>query len=321
MRHGAIGNSRDQVWYRVNGLSAFALIYVSIETLIDLIGAKVVLPGIFPDMTAARLDARYGDGLLLFSVVVALIVALISQRKVIFGSAQADEGRVQWLTVRRINLLVLVISLTLLFAAQLVATAAQSGLGALISSTNLHSPGQAGDTSDPSTSAIMLFYAFLFGPLAEEVVFRGVIMNGLRPYGKIFAIVTSALLFGFMHGSLVQGLFGFLTGLVLGYVAMEYGLVWSLVLHIFNNGVYSGLLPRVMQSVPEGVRIGVGVAILVVLLAGVIGMVAKVRPLVGYCRRNRVPKGIYASWLAPWCLIFLILCLGMAVGELIPGWL
>lgn len=319
MRHGAIGNSRDKVWYRVNGLSAFALIYVSIETLIGLIGAKVVLPRVFPGMTAAQLDARYGDGLLFFSVVVALIVALISQRRVIFGSAQAGEDRVQWLTGRRMGLLVLVISLTLFFAAQLVAMAAQAGLGALLSSTGLRMPGQAGDTSDPATSAIMLFYAFLFGPLAEEVVFRGVIMNGLRPYGKVFAIVTSALLFGFMHGSLVQGLFGFMTGLVQGYVAMEYGLVWSLVLHIFNNGVYSGILPRVMQSVPDEVRIGVGVVILVVLLAGVIGMVVKARTLVGYCRRNRAPKGIYASWLAPWFLIFLIVCLGMAVAELVPG--
>lgn len=145
-------------------------------------------------------------------------------------------------------------------------------------------------------------------------------MNGLRRFGRVFAIITSALLFGCMHGSFVQGLFGFLTGLILGYVAMEYGLVWSLVLHIFNNGIYSGILPRVMESVPAEIRIGVGVVILMVLLAGVIGMVVKARSLVEYCKGNRAPKGVYASWLAPWFLIFLVVCLVMAVVELIPGW-
>ena len=320
MRHGNTNGKSGQVWSRVNGLSAFALVYLAIETLIGLVGAKLVLPRMFPDMSASQLDARYGDGLLFLSVVVALVVALISQWRVIFDAEGAGDDRVQWLTGRRITLMALIISLTLFFLAQLVATAASAGMGSLVSSVGLRMPGQAGDTSDPSTSAIMLFYAFIFGPLAEEVVFRGVIMNGLRRFGRVFAIITSALLFGCMHGSFVQGLFGFLTGLVLGYVAMEYGLVWSLVLHIFNNGIYSGLLPRVMESVPAEIRIGVGVVILMVLLAGVIGMVVKARSLVEYCKSNRAHKGVYASWLTPWFLIFLAVCLVMAVVELIPGW-
>lgn len=308
-----------QVWHRVNGLSAFALIYLSIETLISFIGSKFVLPWVFPGLSSSQLDARYGDSLTFFAVLVAFLFAVISQRKAIFGFQTSDEEKVQWLTGCKPGVFVLVIALTLCFLAQLVALAAQTGLEGLVAAGGLQMPRQGGDTSDPNTSVIMLFYAFLFGPLAEEVVFRGVFMNGLRPYGRVFAIISSAFLFGWMHGSLAQGLFGFLTGLVLGYVAMEYGLVWSLFLHIFNNGVYTGILPRIMQDVPEVVRIGVGAFIMIVLLAGLIGLVLKIKPLVHYCRNNKAPRGIYASWLSPWFLVFVLLCLGMALAELIPA--
>ena len=40
----------------------------------------------------------------------------------------------------------------------------------------------------------------------------------------------------------VQGTFAFLFGLILGFVAMEYSLVWSIALHIFNNAILSGAI-------------------------------------------------------------------------------
>ena len=45
----------------------------------------------------------------------------------------------------------------------------------------------------------LFLYTALVGPVAEEVVFRGFIMDRRLPYGKGFAIVLSAVLFGVMH--------------------------------------------------------------------------------------------------------------------------
>lgn len=87
-----------------------------------------------------------------------------------------------------------------------------------------------------------LLFAGIIGPVVEEIVYRGFVMRRLEPHGKAFAIVTSAILFGLMHGNPIQLISAGLGGLVLGYAAMRYGILWSILLHIFNNLVLVDLL-------------------------------------------------------------------------------
>lgn len=91
----------------------------------------------------------------------------------------------------------------------------------------------------------MFLYMGLFAPIAEEILFRGVVMRGLRPFGKRFAVVASALLFGLFHGNIVQSPYAFAVGLVLGYTAMEYNILWAMVLHMVNNLVLGDLILRI----------------------------------------------------------------------------
>lgn len=115
-------------------------------------------------------------------------------------------------------------------------------LGFSMFGTTLQSP-TSDNISEASTNIWMWLYVGLAAPVAEELVFRGVLMRGLKPLGRNFAIVTSALMFGLFHDDVVQGLFAFGCGLLFGFVAMEYSLVWSIVLHVFNNAVLGGVLP------------------------------------------------------------------------------
>lgn len=63
----------------------------------------------------------------------------------------------------------------------------------------------------------LLLYA-VAAPLAEEVLFRGIIYNSLRLAVKPgLAAVTAAVFFGIYHGNFVQGLYGFLMGLLMIY--------------------------------------------------------------------------------------------------------
>lgn len=114
-------------------------------------------------------------------------------------------------------------------------------LGFSMFGTTLQSP-TSDNISEASTNIWMWLYVGLAAPVAEELVFRGVLMRGLKPLGRNFAIVTSALMFGLFHDDVVQGLFAFGCGLLFGFVAMEYSLVWSIVLHVFNNAVLGGVL-------------------------------------------------------------------------------
>ena len=70
--------------------------------------------------------------------------------------------------------------------------------------------------------------------LSEELLFRGVILTGLRPLGRGGAIVVSALLFTVMHGLLLPNYF--VAGLVLGLAAMATrSILVPISIHLFHN--------------------------------------------------------------------------------------
>ena len=96
----------------------------------------------------------------------------------------------------------------------------------------------------------MFLYACILAPVTEEILFRGVVLRKLIPYGKRFAILCSAVTFGLFHGNLVQAPFAFLVGLVLGYVAAEYNICWAMLLHMVNNLVMADMLSRLTSSLP-----------------------------------------------------------------------
>ncbi len=75
--------------------------------------------------------------------------------------------------------------------------------------------------------------------LVEEFALRGAVMGALRKYGDGFAIVTSALLFGLMHGNLVQIPFAFVLGLFFGYAVIKTGSIWTAVIIHFLNNLFS----------------------------------------------------------------------------------
>ena len=79
--------------------------------------------------------------------------------------------------------------------------------------------------------AVAVFPAFL-----EEFFFRGVILGSLVKFGKPFAIFTSAVIFGLIHGNLIQIPFAFLVGLVLAFAVLESGSLWAgILIHFINN--------------------------------------------------------------------------------------
>lgn len=105
--------------------------------------------------------------------------------------------------------------------------------------------------SGDSNTFSMFLYSAILAPLSEEILFRGYVLRSLRPYGKRFAIFGSALLFALFHGNLLQAPYAFLAGLVLGYAAAEYSILWSVLLHMFNNLVMADFMTRLLDLLPE----------------------------------------------------------------------
>lgn len=93
-------------------------------------------------------------------------------------------------------------------------------------------------------SLLMVLYAVILGPVAEELLFRGVTFHYMKKVTRRFwlANVLQALMFGIMHLNLVQGVYAFLLGMVLGWVYQKFqSLYASIWLHICINGMGSVL--------------------------------------------------------------------------------
>lgn len=96
---------------------------------------------------------------------------------------------------------------------------------------------------------LIYLYICLLGPIMEELIFRGVLLDGLRKYGNTFGIIMSAVLFGLMHQNFSQCLPAVCMGLVWAYIAVKYNsLVPSMILHIINNSMSAVLMVLIQNS-------------------------------------------------------------------------
>ncbi len=131
--------------------------------------------------------------------------------------------------------------------------------------------------------------------LLEELLFRGVVLQGLRPAGDRVALVFSALMFGLMHGNMAQAPFAFVLGMVFGYITLKTGnILWTMGLHAANNALTVMMEYWLFDmSVKESNKFFI-LFFAVETLLGVIGMAVLMMR-----RRSRVPSvgDRVSSWL------------------------
>lgn len=150
-----------------------------------------------------------------------------------------------------------------------------------------------------STTISMMLYAGFIGPFAEEFIYRGYTMRSLENTGagKGYALIISSLLFGIMHANPTQSVFAFFAGMVFGYTAMEYGIIWSILLHIANNFLFGDVMVFICNHIPEkmGDIISWGIFI-IMFVAGVIVLIVKRKQAKAYISENYRTEGKYYKW-------------------------
>ncbi len=113
--------------------------------------------------------------------------------------------------------------------------------------------------------------------LLEELLFRGCVLRVLRPYGDWFAITVSAILFGLMHGNIIQIPFALVVGFALGWLYVACENIWIPIAVHFANNALSVSMEYAMLQLNEsqqnvfavliyGLVIAVGVGALIVML-------------------------------------------------------
>lgn len=85
-------------------------------------------------------------------------------------------------------------------------------------------------------------------PIAEELVFRKLLIDRAVRYGEGTAVLLSGLLFGLFHGNLSQFAYAFTLGLFLGFIYVKTGKVrYSIILHMLINFIGSVLSTGVLS--------------------------------------------------------------------------
>lgn len=95
-----------------------------------------------------------------------------------------------------------------------------------------------------SSSDIWVTFLFvgIIGPILEELFFRKLLIDRMRPYGEVPAILISAAFFGMFHMNFSQFLYAFGIGLVLGFLYYRTGnFVITTALHALFNIVMSAI--------------------------------------------------------------------------------
>lgn len=84
---------------------------------------------------------------------------------------------------------------------------------------------------------IGLFLYGIVSPLAEEIVFRGILYNRMKKtFSTALSLVLSALLFGLYHGNTVQAAYGFLMGMLIAYTYEKCGgFLYAFLFHAAAN--------------------------------------------------------------------------------------
>lgn len=83
----------------------------------------------------------------------------------------------------------------------------------------------------------MMICVILLAPIAEELLFRGLIQNYAKQYLSInIAIVFQALIFSVYHGNIIQGIYALIFGILLGFICQQSNsIIPGIILHISIN--------------------------------------------------------------------------------------
>jgi len=181
--------------------------------------------------------------------------------------------------------------LCVFMGAQLVFNGVYAVLEAGLNCIGLTAEAAMETASGGHDSLSMLIYVGIVAPVIEELVYRGFALRLLERHGKMAAIIASSILFGVMHANLPQSMFACGIGLVLGYVAVEYSIRWSILLHMINNLVFSELLTKALSGLNESTQEIISNSIFgVFLLIGIVVLIINRKAIGTFIRENMWEK-------------------------------
>lgn len=152
------------------------------------------------------------------------------------------------------------------------------------------------DTSpDFSLSGGFLYNLFTFisvvilAPIFEELIFRGMILQVLSKYNKVFAILVTSLLFGLLHLNMTQAVPAFFMSLILCYMCLKTdSILVTILAHAGNNFL------ALMSAYSNHILITV--LVLALVIYGLITIILKSKEVNAFIKEEKTNENWYARF-------------------------
>ena len=181
---------------------------------------------------------------------------------------------------------------------------------------------------DSSSVAVELILICVAAPLLEELMFRRLLMDALRPFGDVVAILYSGIAFGLLHMNFQQLFYAAGVGLIFGYVMVKTNNIWYCIgLHAALNTTSAIILPFMdgvdlnnpdLQSasfIAVGFFVGV---LLVISVTGIVLFFANIKKIrvEGPRFRFSVPVGGKQALINAGTIPYILICIAISVYRI-----
>ena len=153
----------------------------------------------------------------------------------------------------------------------------------------------------------------LLAPIFEELIFRGMILQVLSKYNRIFAILVTSLLFGLLHLNMTQAVPAFFMSLVLCYMCLKTdSILVTILAHAGNNFL-------ALMSVYSDTMVLIPIVIMVLAIYGLATIILKSKEVDVFVKEEKtsvnwyvkffkkIPNALYFGFTTIWILGSLII--------------
>lgn len=191
--------------------------------------------------------------------------------------------------------------------------------GSSIGDSYLTDLTQIQQPSSPIGVILQMVSICLVAPVVEELMFRRLLLDALRPFGDKIAILYSGLAFGLMHMDMQQILYASAMGFMLGYLMVRTNNIWYCIALHFAINTSSAVMYPLMNGLdnPLVILLYVGYALLLVgiSIAGIVIFIKSLKRLrllpSNYRFEGPLTFGTILS--GGGMIAYALLCVGMAV--------
>ena len=198
------------------------------------IGVAIVLYLGYPNEDPVALSQKYSLALTLLANAVFILSVSIFYNNKSHYSSFAERVDIKPFNRKAVSYIIC-IAISAIFIVNVVITAAE--VLKLLPQSWITQMEQNSSMIVSGSPAMQILCVGIIGPIAEEVLFRGLILGGLsKTCNKWLAIIASAIVFGVVHGHPIGIIYATCLGILIGWIFCKTGSLLSVILfHIAYN--------------------------------------------------------------------------------------